>query len=102
MSRSVVRVVLPAPLRALAGAGAEVAVSVSAPVTLRGVLDAVEGAFPSLRGTMRDHVTHRRRAFVRFYACEADLSLQSPDVLLPERVVTGDEPLLGVGARAGG
>ncbi len=97
-----VRVVLPSPLRALASVGAEIEVSVATPVTLRCVLDAVELDHPMLRGTIRDHVTHARRAFVRFSACEQDLSLESPDHPLPEAVARGSEPLLIIGAMAGG
>nr|WP_238588158.1 MoaD/ThiS family protein [Gemmatimonas phototrophica] len=98
----VVRVVLPSPLRALLSHTGELALSVTGPLSLRAVLDALEAAYPVLRGTIRDHGTHRRRAFVRFYACEQDLSLASPDDLLPEAVQTGREPLLIVGAMAGG
>ncbi len=97
-----IRVVLPSPLRALANVGAEISVSVSGAVTQRSVLTAIEAAHPMLRGTMRDHVTQKRRAFVRFFACERDLSLNDPDVELPERVRSGEEPLLVVGAMAGG
>ena len=97
-----VRVVLPAHLRTLARVGGEVNVEVAAPVTLRGVLDALEATYPMLRGTIRDHVTHKRRAFLRFFACEQDLSHDPPDTPLPEAVVAGSEPLLIVGAMAGG
>jgi sulfur-carrier protein len=97
-----IRVVLPSPLRALANVGAEISVSVSGAVTQRSVLTAIETAHPMLRGTMRDHVTQKRRAFVRFFACERDLSLNDPDAELPERVRSGEEPLLVVGAMAGG
>ncbi len=97
-----IRVVLPTHLRALAQAGAEVSVAVTTDATLRRVLDAIEAQYPMLRGTIRDHVTHKRRAFVRFYACERDLSHDSPDDALPARVVSGEEPLLVVGAMAGG
>ena len=97
-----IRVVLPSPLRALAQVGAEISVPVSGEVTLRRVLDAVEAAHPALRGTIRDQVTQQRRAFVRFFACERDLSHESPDAPLPERVARGEEPLLVVGAMAGG
>ena len=96
------RVVLPAHLRTLARVGGEVKVEVAAPVTLRGVLDALEATYPMLRGTIRDHVTHKRRAFLRFFACEHDLSHDPPDTPLPEAVVAGSEPLLIVGAVAGG
>ncbi len=98
-----VRVVLPTHLRALAQVGSEISVEIrSARVTLRAVLDAIEMQYPMLRGTIRDHGTHKRRAFVRFYVCERDISHNSPDDLLPDRVVCGDEPLLVVGAMAGG
>jgi hypothetical protein len=97
-----VRVVLPAHLRTLARVDGEVKVDVGDPVTQRAVLDALETAFPVLRGTIRDQVTHQRRAFLRLFACEQDLSHEAPDTLLPEPVVTGAEPLLIVGAMAGG
>ena len=99
---AVIRVVLPAHLRTLARVGGEVKVEVAAAVTLRAVLDALETAYPMLRGTMRDQVTQNRRAFLRFFACEQDLSHDSPDAPLPDAVVTGSEPLLVVGAMAGG
>jgi sulfur-carrier protein len=97
-----IRVILPAHLRTLAQVDGEVAVSVEGPVTLESVLDALETGYPMLRGTIRDHVTLRRRPFVRFFACEQDLSLEPPDTALPEAVVTGAEPFLVVGAMAGG
>lgn len=97
-----VRVVLPAPLRALACTDAELAVTVRGAATVRAVLDVLEVRFPALRGTIRDHGTHSRRAFIRFYACERDLSLEPPDTPLPEAVQVGREPLLIVGAMAGG
>ncbi len=97
-----VRVVLPAHLRTLARVGGEVKVAVAGPVTLGAVLDALEATYPMLRGTIRDHVTRNRRAFLRFFACEQDLSHEPPDVALPEAVVAGNEPLLVVGAMAGG
>jgi molybdopterin converting factor small subunit len=97
-----IRVVLPAPLRTIARTGEEVALAVEGTVTQRAVLDALEARYPVLRGTVRDHVTQRRRAFVRFYACEQDLSHESPDAPLPDPVATGAEPLLIVGATAGG
>ncbi len=97
-----IRVVLPAHLRTLARVDGEVTVHVERPVTQRSVLDAVETDYPMLRGTIRDHVTHERRAFVRFFACEQDLSHESPDAPLPDAVATGTEPLLVVGAMAGG
>jgi sulfur-carrier protein len=97
-----IRVVLPAHLRALARAGGEVELDVDGEVTQSSVLDALEERFPVLRGTIRDHGTGRRRAFVRFYACERDLSHDPPDAPLPRAVVTGAEPFLVVGAMAGG
>jgi len=95
-------VVLPSPLRSLAKVEGEVSVNVSGAVTQRSVLDAVEVAYPMLRGTIRDQVTQQRRAFVRFFACELDLSHESPDAALPDAVAAGREPLLVVGAMAGG
>jgi hypothetical protein len=98
-----IRVVLPAHLRNLAHITGEVRLEVEAePATQRLVLDALETRYPMLRGTIRDRGTGQRRAFVRFYACEEDLSNESPDAPLPERVVTGVEPYLVVGAMAGG
>ena len=97
-----IRVVLPAHLRKLAHVDGEVTVDVEGPVTQRSVLDALEARYPMLRGTIRDHVTHRRRSFVRFFACEEDLSHELPDAPLPEAVATGAEPFLVVGAMAGG
>ena len=99
---AVVRVVLPPHLRLLAGVSGEVEVPVSGPVTQRTVLDAVEQQYPMLCGTIRDHGTHKRRAFVRFFACEEDLSHESPDAALPAAVAAGTEPFLVVGAIAGG
>jgi sulfur-carrier protein len=98
----VIRVVLPAHLRTLARVDGEVKLDVEGPVTQRSVLDALEASYPMLRGTIRDHVTQQRRAFVRFFACEQDLSHEPPDAPLPEAVVTGVEPFLVVGAMAGG
>jgi sulfur-carrier protein len=98
----VIRVVLPPHLRTLARVTGEVEVEVTGPVTQRVVLDAVERRFPMLVGTMRDRTTGARRPLVRFFACEEDLSNESPDTPLPERVVTGAEPFLVVGAMAGG
>jgi molybdopterin synthase sulfur carrier subunit len=98
----VIRVVLPPPLRILAKTGAEITVDVDGPVTQRSVLDAVERRYPVLRGTLRDHVTQRRRPLVRFFACEEDLSSEPPDSPLPEPVARGEEPLLVIGAIAGG
>ena len=97
-----IRVVLPAHLRTLAKVEGEVELDLDGRVTQRAVLDALEARFPVLRGTIRDHVTHKRRAFVRFFACEQDLSHEPPDTRLPAAVVTGAEPLLIVGAMAGG
>ncbi len=97
-----IRIVLPAHLQTLAGVHDEVAVEVTSPVTVRAVLDALEARYPVLQGTIRDHVTCRRRDFVRFFACEEDLSHESPDAPLPEPVARGTEPLLIVGAIAGG
>ncbi|MEA2688736.1 MAG: sulfur-carrier protein [Candidatus Eremiobacteraeota bacterium] len=97
-----IRVVLPAHLRTLARSSGEVTLDVEGAATQRSVLDALEAIYPALRGTIRDHVTHKRRPFVRFFACEQDLSHESPDAALPEAVATGAEPLLVVGAMAGG
>jgi hypothetical protein len=97
-----IRVVLPAHLRKLARVDGEVTLVVEGPVTQRSILDALEGRHPVLRGTIRDHVSQRRRPFVRFFACEQDLSHDSPDAPLPEAVATGAEPFLVVGAMAGG
>jgi molybdopterin converting factor small subunit len=97
-----IRVVLPAHLRTLAGVDGEVKLDVEGQATQRSVLDALEARCPRLRGTIRDQVTHQRRAFVRFFACEQDLSHESPDAPLPEAVATGTEPFLVVGAMAGG
>ena len=97
-----IRVVLPVHLRTLAHLNGEVTLGVKGPVTQRSVLDAVEARYPMLRGTMRDHVTQKRRAFVRFFACGEDLSNELPDTLLPEAVATGAEAFLVVGAIAGG
>jgi sulfur-carrier protein len=97
-----VRVVLPAHLRAMAKVHGEVRVDIPGAVTQRSVLDALEEQFPMLRGTIRDRATAKRRAFVRFYACEEDLSHEEPDAPLPDRVAQGDEPFLVIGAMAGG
>ena len=97
-----IRVVLPAHLRTLAHVGAEVSLDVEGDVTIRAVLDALEQTYPMLRGTIRDHTTQRRRAFLRFFACEEDVSHESPDAPLPEAVARGKEPLMIVGAMAGG
>jgi molybdopterin synthase sulfur carrier subunit len=97
-----IRVELPAHLRLLAKVRGEVQLDVGKPVTLRSALDALEARYPMLRGTIRDHVTQERRAFLRFFACERDLSFDSPDNPLPEAVISGVEPLLVIGALAGG
>src|SRR2546426_12319365 len=97
-----IRVILPPHLRTLAHVGSEVTLEVEGPLTQRAVLDALEARYPMLRGTIRDHVTQRRRAFVRFFACEQDLSHALPDAPLPDAVATGAEPFLIVGAMAGG
>jgi len=101
-ARCGVRVRLPAPLRVLAGVQGEVLVDVPAPVTQRSVLDALENRYPVLKGTVRDRVTAQRRPFIRFFACEEDLSNAAPDDWLPEPVVGGTEPFVVVGAMAGG
>jgi len=97
-----IRVVLPGHLRTLAHVGAEVSLEVAEPPTLGGVVDAVEQAYPVLRGTIRDQVTGKRRSFVRYFACNTDLSHEPLDTPLPEAVVTGAEPFMVVGAMAGG
>lgn len=97
-----IRVVLPAHLRTLAKVNGEVELDVEGQVTVRSVLDALEACYPMLRGTIRDHVTQQRRPFVRFFACGEDLSHESPDAPLPEAVAKAAEPLLVVGAIAGG
>jgi len=97
-----IRVVLPFHLRTLARVEGEVELDVEGPATQRSVLDALEARFPMLRGTIRDHVTHERRAFVRFFACAQDLSHDPPDTPLPDAVATGAEPFLVIGAIAGG
>ena len=97
-----IRVELPAHLRTLAGVKGEVTLEVAGQVTLKSVLDALEARYPTLEGTIREHGTRRRRAFLRFFACEEDLSHESPDALLPEAVANGREPLLIIGAVAGG
>lgn len=97
-----IRIVLPAHLRALARVGSEITLAIDGKPTLRTVLDAVETAYPVLRGTIRDHVTQKRRPFIRFFACERDLSHEPSDDPLPDAVTLGKEPLLIVGAMAGG
>jgi len=97
-----IRVVLPQHLRTLAGAGREVTVDVASPATQRSVLDALEAKYPMLCGTMRDHVTKKRRPLVRFFACQDDLSDESPDTPLPDAVNSGVEPFFIIGAIAGG
>ena len=97
-----IRVVLPAHLRTIAKVSGEVALDVPGVATLESVLDALEACYPALQGTIRDHVTRQRRPFVRFFACENDLSHDPPDLALPEAVANGSEPLLVVGAIAGG
>lgn len=97
-----IRVVLPQPLCVLAGIDREVTVEADGPATQRAVLDALEAGHPVLRGTIRDYATQRRRAYLRFFACGRDLSHESPDAALPEEVAAGREPLLIVGAMAGG
>ncbi|HME61473.1 MAG TPA: MoaD/ThiS family protein [Candidatus Binatia bacterium] len=97
-----IRVTLPPHLRKLSRADGEVKLDVEGQVTQRSVLDALEARYPMLRGTIRDHVTQKRRAFVRFFACGEDLSHESPDAPLPQAVATGAEPFMIVGAIAGG
>jgi hypothetical protein len=99
---AMIRVILPYHLRTLAKVGAEVTLEVAPPVTQRAVLDALEVAYPMLRGTIRDHVTKQRRPMLRYFACEEDLSLESPDAPLPEKVASGAEPFFIIGAIAGG
>jgi len=102
VNQAVIRVVLPAHLRTLAKVGGQVELTVAGPVTQRSILDALEARYPMLQGTIRDHVTQERRAFVRFFACQEDLSHESPDAPLPDAVASGAEPFLVVGAIAGG
>jgi hypothetical protein len=97
-----IRVILPQHLRTLAHVGYEVQIEVLEPVTQRSVLDAIEARYPMLRGTIRDHDTQQRRAFLRFFACEEDLSHEPPDAPLPEAVTSGKEPFVVIGAIAGG
>jgi hypothetical protein len=98
----VIRVILPQHLRTLAHVGSEVQLEVDGPVTVRSVLDALEARYPMLRGTIRDQVTQQRRPFLRFFACEEDLSHEPPDAPLPEAVASGKEPFIIIGAIAGG
>jgi hypothetical protein len=98
----VIRVILPAHLKTLAALNGEVLVSVTGPPTQRAILDALEECYPVLRGAIRDQVTYQRRPFVRFFACEEDLSHESPDAPLPDAVAGGTEPFVVVGAMAGG
>lgn len=97
-----IRVVLPQHLRTLAHVGSELQIEVEGAVTIRSVLDAIEARYPVLQGTIRDHGTLQRRAFLRFFACEEDLSLEPPDKPLPDAIVSGKEPFLIIGAIAGG
>jgi len=99
----VIRVVLPSPLRSLAGLpSTELVIQPAAPASVASVLDEIESRYPMLRGTIRDHGTHKRRAFIRYFACSRDLSHDPPDAPLPDSVASGAEPLLIVGATAGG
>jgi len=102
MTAATIRVVLPPHLRALAHVGSEIQLAITGPVTIRSVVDAVEASYPMLRGTIRDHLTQQRRPFLRFFACGEDVTHESPDAPLPEAVASGAEPLLVVGAIAGG
>jgi sulfur-carrier protein len=102
MTRRMIRVILPYHLRTLAHVGSEVALEIKGPFTQRSILDALEAQYPMLEGTIRDHVTRQRRPFLRFFACEQDLSHESPDAPLPDAVATGAEPFLVIGAVAGG
>jgi molybdopterin synthase sulfur carrier subunit len=97
-----IRVILPTHLRTLANVDREVQVQVTGPVTQRSILDALEAAYPTLRGTIRDHVTQKRRPLVRFFACEEDVSHASPDAPLPDQIASGKEPFFIIGAIAGG
>ena len=97
-----IRVVLPTPLRKLADVNREIQIQVEGPPTISTVLDKLEARYPMLRGTIRDHVTKQRRPFIRFFACQQDLSHDPPEAILPDEVISGAEPLLIVGAIAGG
>jgi sulfur-carrier protein len=101
-NQSMIRVVLPFHLRALANITGDTKLEVTSPITVDSILDAVETRYPMLRGTIRDHVTHKRRDFLRFYACQNDLSNDPTDVPLPDAVASGSEPFLVIGAIAGG
>jgi hypothetical protein len=102
MNSTAIRIILPQHLRTLAQVGSELQIEVGAPATQRSVLDALELRYPMLRGTIRDQVTQQRRPFLRFFACEQDLSHEAPDAPLPDSVVAGSEPLIILGAIAGG
>ena len=102
VSTATIRVKLPQHLRTLANVGSEVKIEVEGPITVRSVLDALEAKFPMLRGTIRDHVTQQRRAYLRYFACARDISHMSTDDPLPDRIVSGEEPLIVLGAIAGG
>src|SRR5437773_9050808 len=102
MPSNMIRVIIPQHLRTLAHVGSEVTIEVEGQPTQRSVLDAIEARYPMLRGTIRDHVTQERRAFLRFFACEEDLSHESPDAPLPDAVSSGKEPFIVIGAIAGG
>jgi sulfur-carrier protein len=102
MGLNMIRVILPPHLRTLAQVRGDVELEVKGPVTQRSILDALETRYPMLRGTIRDHVTHQRRPFLRFFACEQDFSHESPDAPLPDAVASGAEPFLIIGAIAGG
>ncbi|HWB54061.1 MAG TPA: MoaD/ThiS family protein [Tepidisphaeraceae bacterium] len=97
-----IRVILPQHLQVLASAPREVQISVQPPVTQRSILDALEARYPVLRGTIRDQVTRKRRPMVRFFVCQEDISLESPDEALPEKILSGEEPFIIIGAIAGG
>src|ERR1700693_1603324 len=102
LNAHMIRVIIPQHLRTLAHVGSEVELELDGPVTLRSVLDALEARYPMLRGTIRDQVTQQRRPFLRFFACEEDLSHEPPDAPLPEAVASGKEPFIIIGAIAGG
>ena len=102
VTTTLIRVRLPVHLRNLASVGSEVKLEIEGPITLRSVLDALEARYPMLRGTIRDHTTRKRRAYLRFFTCQEDFSDASPDTLLPDKVVSGAEPFIVLGAIAGG